>query len=206
MNMSYRVEFSRHLEDLFKRRTVWLRTVIDKKRPGAPQKFARAHVNKAIAEMQELASLALADRLAKREFERLVHEKRSWHPKRGKGRGVDNKRRRFKEWYSNEVATPTCVYVFWNGPKCVYVGRTELGSGRVTAHFEKAWFSAVSRIDIYMTSGHRGLAALECLATHRFRPTKNKARPAEKKWTSKCPLCKVHRDIESELRQLFRFK
>ena len=51
-----------------------------------------------------------------------------------------------------------------------------------------------------------GAPMLECLAMHRFQPTYNAAKAETKKWTSKCPLCQVHRNIWTELRAIFRLK
>ena len=77
---------------------------------------------------------------------------------------------------------------------------------RISGHFEKHWFSHATRVDVYQTSGRRALPALECLAIHRFQPRRNKSKAETRKWTSKCPLCKVHREIEQELGRIFRLR
>jgi len=47
---------------------------------------------------------------------------------------------------------------------------------------------------------------LECLAIHRFRPTKNKVKAATENWTPKCPLCALHKTIRTELRKIYGFR
>jgi hypothetical protein len=163
-------------------------------------------VDGTIARLQDFASDALADALARKEFRDGARKRRSWHPKRGKGRGVDEKRRSFNEWFDDRLGAGTFIYVFWNRRKCIYVGKTRGSGRRVSSHFEKHWFAGVTRIDLYPTTGKRVLPALECLAIHRFQPIRNKFRAERRKWTHKCELCKVHRLIDSELRQIFRLR
>src|SRR5579864_9001343 len=92
------VEFRSELDRLFRRRTHWLRSAVEGSHPGAPPKLGRQHVDHAIARLQELASTALARKLARDDFEDGVLVRRSWHPKKGKGRGSDRKRSSFNAW------------------------------------------------------------------------------------------------------------
>lgn len=203
--MSRAAEFRTELDHLFRRRTHWLRAAIDGARPGAPPTFSRAHVQRSIARLQDLASEALADSLARDEFDQAVEIRRSWHVKRGKGRGLE-KRSAFNRWFDEHIGSSSCIYVFWAGKTCVYVGKTTWGSSRPSSHFEKAWFLPVTRIDVYATRGTRVLPALECLAIHRFRPRRNRSRASAHKWTKRCPLCNTHMQIRDELRYIFRLR
>ena len=200
--MSYASRFRDELNLLFERRTDWLQNALGS-RPGAPPIFNRKHVDRAIINMQELASDALSRSMARHEFDRAVYFKKSWHVKRGKGRGYREKRDSFKDWYEYEIESPVCIYVFWRERDCMYVGKTANGAWRPSSHFDKVWFQSVTRVDIYSTRGRRPLSALECLAIHRFQPKINRFRPAKHKWTTKCQLCKLHREIEKELRSIF---
>jgi len=156
--------------------------------------------------MQDYASDALASSLARAEFDLGTSEKRQWHPKRGKGHGRDVKKRAFKQWFRDKFGQGAYVYVFWrSGRRCAYVGKTLKSGGRIAGHFEKHWFDSVVRIDVYRANGKRVLPALECLAIHRFQPSENKFKAERKKWTRKCPLCRVHREIKDELGAIFRF-
>ncbi len=200
------VEFRRELDKLFQRRTSWLRSSVEGPRPGAPSSLNRGHVRNSIVRLQRLASDALADKLARRDFNDGVRERRSWHCKRGKGRGIDNKRAAFNQWFDNNLGPGSYIYVFWNHRRCVYVGKTNKSGRRISGHFEKHWFSSVTRADVYKASGRRVLPALECLAIHRFQPARNKFRAERRQWTRKCPLCSVHRQIERELARIFRLR
>ena len=199
-------DFERELAKLIKRRTHWLRGVLVKPRPGAAPTLSKAHVDRAIRRMQSIASDALAPKLARREFEAAVDFRKSWHPKLGKGWGRSAKRRRFREWFEKKVRPGPTIYVFWARRRCLYVGKTSGSGGRVSSHFDKHWFGAATRVDIYALSQSRSLSALECLAIHRFQPSYNRARAESRKWTLKCPLCKVHKNIRAELRDLFRLR
>ena len=204
--MSRSAEFIRELNKLYHRRTSWLRTVLDAPNPGPPPGFGRKHVSRAITKLQCLASETLSAYFARKEFERSVEGKRSWHIKKGKGYTYDEKKRTFKDWYARKITNSTCIYVLWKNHTCLYVGKTKTGAGRPASHFEKAWFRPATRIDIYVTRGKHAIPALECLAIHRFRPLQNKVKAAKRKYTQKCPLCLLNRDIERELRSIFRFK
>lgn len=205
--MSNQSQFRSELDRLFRRRTYWLRSVVEGTRQGAPQRLSRQHVRRTIGTLQDLASDALADDLARDEFERGVRLRRSWHPKRGKGRGRDAKRRSFNAWFDEHLEPGTYVYVFWRSRRrCVYVGKTTRSGRRISSHFEKHWFGPVTRVDVYSARGRRVLPALECLAIHRFQPARNKFRAERRKWTRRCELCRIHRFIDSELRDIFRLR
>lgn len=200
------VEFRRELNGLFSLRSHWLRSSVEGARPGPPPSLNRKRLHRSIWRLQDLASKALAVKLAREQFQESVKGRRSWHPKKGKGHGRDAKKRTFKRWFRTKFGKGTYVYVFWNRRRCIYVGKTTKSGGRIAGHFDKHWFGGVSRIDVYQTNGRRSLPALECLAIHRFQPSRNKFRAERKKWTSKCELCRVHRQIKDELTDIFRLR
>jgi len=204
--MSRARDFVRELDSLLHRRTDWLRSVLSKPKPGSPKAFGRKHINRGVRRMQSLASDALAPRLARDLFEREVDFRKSWHPKKGKGWGRPEKKRTFMRWFADQVQAGPTIYVFWNRRRCLYVGKTDGAGGRVASHFVKHWFSAATRIDCYAVFERRSLTALECMAMHRFQPSYNRAKAESKKWTKKCPLCAIHRDIEAEVRELLRLR
>src|SRR5712692_10515688 len=116
--------FRAELDRLFRRRTFWLRSSVEAPRPGPPPGLSRQHVRRVISKLQELASSSLADKLARDDFEDGVLGRRSWHAKKGKGRGADPKRRSFNKWFDEYLRPGTYVYVFWSRRHCVYVGKT----------------------------------------------------------------------------------
>lgn len=199
-------QFKKELENLFARRASNLIRLLEKPKRGITKSIKKTHVRRAIKRLQKLASDALAKDLAKKEFENGVRKRKSWKVSITKGWGYKNKKKTFKKWYLNHINTRNCIYVFWKKRKCIYVGKTVSGPGRITSHFVKRWFSGVTRIDVYESRGKRYLPALECIAIHRFQPKENASKAETKKWTRKCPLCEIHKNIEYELKSIFRLR
>lgn len=197
------VEFRRTLDKLFHKRAHWLMSVPGQLKPGAPPKFSRRARERTIRKLQGIASAILATKLAKAEFRSAAAEKKKW---RVKGRGDKARKQQFSEWFEKGVPYRSFIYVFWKKGRCIYVGKTRNGAGHPTEHFEKKWFNGITRIDLYGLRGRRSLPALECLAIHRFQPVINKNKAQTAKWTTKCPLCEIHKGIESELRSIFALR
>ncbi|MFO1052208.1 MAG: hypothetical protein U1F36_08345 [Planctomycetota bacterium] len=136
-----------------------------------------------------------------------LYERRvSWHVRTNGGRGPLAKRSAFEEWYERRVGARNCVYVFWAGRKCRYVGRTSAGRHRPKAHFEKHWAAGVTRVVVYECRGRRALPSLECLAMHRFEPSHNRAKSARERYLGKCPICVLRRRVRVEARRIFRLR
>jgi hypothetical protein len=203
--MAFSKSFERELNNLFRQRTDWLRRKVGTRTAGKPPKFGRKKVNAGIRNLQELASNALAHKLAKSEFNDHVASRKNYHVK---GHGRDDKKAEFEKWFDDRFGkTKGLVYAFWgNHKKCIYVGRTGSHGSRPSSHVEKFWFSGVKRIKIFDIRGKSHIPKLECLAIHYFQPTRNKNSAATKKWTKACPLCEIHKHIEDELRDIFRFR
>ncbi|MGD1155990.1 MAG: hypothetical protein ABSA41_09195 [Terriglobia bacterium] len=203
--MAFSKSFERELNNLFRQRTDWLRRRLGTSRPGKPPEFGRKKVDTGILKLQAIASDALAHKLAKSEFNAHVASRKNYHVK---GRGPDDKKAKFEEWFDARFGkTKGLIYAFWGDRrKCIYVGRTGSHGSRPSSHMEKFWFSGVKRVTIFAVRGKSHIPKLECLAIHYFQPTRNKNKAATKKWTKACPLCKTHKYIENELRDIFRFR
>jgi hypothetical protein len=203
--MGFSKAFERELDKLFRRRTHWLRSELGSKRTGKPPKFSRKDVGKGIRTLQEIASDALARRLAKTEFNDHIKLRKNYQVR---GRGPDDKKKQFEKWFAERFPRRKgIIYAFWgNHGKCIYVGRTGSHGSRPSSHFDKFWFSGVKRVTIFDVTARSHIPKLECLAIHSFQPKRNKNRAATKKWTKACPLCTTHKYIENELRSIFRFK
>lgn len=200
--MSYAKQFKKTLNGLFERRTGWLRREIHNFKPGPPLKWDKGRLYKTIEELQEIARNALAEKLAKKEF-----KQRPCYRKKISGWGDDEKKRNFEKWYDKKVADEKCVYVFVGKTgDCLWVGRTKDGKKRPASHLEKSWAKDTKQINIYPVKNKTDLHKLECLAWHRFRPKKNKNKPAREKNAKKCPMCGILRIINTEIKSIFRFK
>lgn len=199
--MSYQKQFNRRLDRLYKKRTGWLRTVLTKANPGPVPTLTKDQRESAIKHLQGIASEALARKMARKEFQRSVRKKKKWWLK-----GAD-KKREFRTWARREIDKESGkVYVFWHDKKCCYVGRTRRRGSRPSQHFKSKWFKGTTRIDVYMAKRKGDISRLECLAVHRFLPSQNKIRASKEKWTSKCPLCALHKKIKNELRRIYKFR
>ena len=203
--MAFSKQFEKGLYKLFRERTHWLRSKVGLKRPGKPSRFTQKKVSRGIKNLQLLASQAFSHKLAKSAFEDHVSATKTWHVK---GHGRPEKIKLFKQWFRLTFGSTRrgYVYSFWNKNKCIYVGRTGRGGGRPSDHFNVFWFSQVAFVKIFRVKGKSQVPKVECLAIHRFQPTYNSNVAATKKWTKACPLCEIHKAIESELRDIFRFR
>lgn len=195
--------FNAELNKLFLDRTYWLRNGVGGATSKRPPKINRKKINRAISRLQDLASDAIAHDQAKSEFAKLVIRKKQWQVK---GYGRDGKRAKFDRWFDRHLNARNFVYIFWKGPKCLYVGKTEGGNGRPQQHFEKWWFGWATRVDIHVVSARTQVLKLECLAKHRFLPTYNKIDPPTRTWYKKCPVCSLHALIHDEMRRIFALK
>jgi hypothetical protein len=201
--VSHQRQFIRRLDRLYVRRTGWLRTILTRNNPGPAISLTKRHRENAIKELQAIASYALSRKLAKREFKRSVARKKTWM---AKDRGKDAKLKNFRSWARKRIDKESGkVYVFWHKKKCLYVGRTGGKGSRPSHQFKKDWFKATTRITVYMAPRKSSIPRLECLAVHRFLPSRNKIKVSKEKWTPRCPLCRLHREIKTELRTIFRF-
>jgi hypothetical protein len=202
--MSHQGQFNRKLDRLNRKRIGWLRTVLTKANPGPIPTLTKTQRDYAIESLQEIASRALAKKMARRAFQRSVEKRKTWMTK---GRGTEKKREDFRAWARRKIDRDSGkVYVFWHDKRCCYVGRTRGRGSRPSHHFKKGWFKGTTRIDVYMAPRKGDIPRLECLAVHRFLPSRNKVKAAKEEWTPKCPLCALHKKIKTELRSIYKFR
>ena len=200
------VQFHRGLDDLFERRTSWIRKVVDKGIKTKPKAFNRKRRRTGINRLKRLSTECLARDLARREFAATIDKKKQWQCTKNKGWLRKHKRRHFDRWFAKHIPFKNCIYIFWKDRMAEYVGRTVRGKGRPQSHFTKFWFSGITRIDIYSTSQASQTPKLECLAIHRFEPRQNGSKASIPKWAKKCPVCEVHKSIEAELKDIFALR
>lgn len=203
--MSNISKFNETLDKLFRESTHWIRDAVKKTSPGRPPKFTSLKVEKGIKELQEIALSILVHKVSKKEFDKIVLQKKRWHTK-NKGWGRKKKIKSFDEWFSKKISYENYIYIFWSRKKCKYVGRSIAGGTRPQSHFEKYWFNGVTKINIYSTSQRRQIPKLECLAIHKFNPSENNNLPSFSKHDKPCPICKNNELIKSELKSLFKLR
>lgn len=201
--MALSKEFQRRLEKLFRRHSETIRQLAGLTKPGRAARLDRGKLRREEEKLVAIAKKLLMKKAGKKEFERAISGTRRWHPKMGKGWGRDAKKKSFKKWYKGKIVSKNCVYSFWNGKRCIYVGRTLKGKGRPAAHFEKWWFGPVTRINIHVVPRPRDVPMAECLAIDAYEPSQNRQASSKRKYTAKCPVCTGARDIRRETRRLF---
>lgn len=198
-------EFDHLLADLYRARTHRLRSANWPSRGSAP-KLTKSKIRNTVSRLQDISREAYFRSKEGKNSLRGIDYKRQWHPKRGKGWGPNAKVRMFKKWYDLSITSPNCVYVFWSKKKCLYIGRTLNGKGRPASHFVKYWFKRVTRIDVYGFYGKRQVPKFECLLTHKLNPIYARTKPAQKRYSSNCPICRQNTLIAKEVSAIFRLK
>jgi len=198
-------QFDDELFGLFQARTHALRASIWPS-PGPGVHITKQKVRRAIKRLTSLSEAALLRSKHVRRLLKNFDYRKQWHVTKSKGHGRDAKRRNFKQWYERKITTRNCVYALWNGKRCLYVGRTLNGKGRPTHHFDRHWFGAVSRVDVFAFDRKRGVPRFECLFTHRHEPSYSTIRPASKKYYLRCPICENSKEIRREVKALFRLR
>jgi hypothetical protein len=204
--MALSVEFDDVLHDLFDLRIAWLRNAIGKKRPGPVPAFTKNKVNPVLDRLGTTARQILLRQRGRQEFEASYVSKRQWQVTRKKGWNYHAKKAAFRSWYDREIRSDNCVYVFWSGRKCRYVGRTLNGKGRPSSAFDQRKFSTVTRIDIYSVKSPTAVPRAECLAIDVFDPHNNVYSSSRPKYSRKCPLCSAEKEIRRELKRIFPFR
>ncbi len=199
-------QFDYEVNRLFAHRTDYLRHLVRRRSPGKPPTFNAKRLRRKIRLLQELAEVSIANsKFLRKEFSSLVQFRKRWHPRKGGRRGADSKRKGFDRFWQNRIGNRNFVYIFWQDRVCRYVGRTGAGRKRPQAHFSRPWFPRITRIDVDVAP-YSYLPKLECLATHRFQPINNKIRPSARKWAKKCSICKVRKNVRTELKRIFRLR
>ncbi len=194
--MSHINQFRKELHKLIELRTAWLFKKMGQRVIGKPPKLSNKKIEQSIAKIQDNASKIFVNKISKYEFNK---KKRIIKNHKIIGRGVRNKQDDIKRWYDTHIKSQYCVYMFFdNYNKCIYVGRTSNGKHRPASHCDKYWFKSVKRIKVIATQ-KADTPKIECMATHRYLPKYNIIAPSSSKWTKKCPICKVHSDIKTEL-------
>ncbi|HUU90475.1 MAG TPA: hypothetical protein VM238_04615 [Phycisphaerae bacterium] len=201
--MAKRKDLERVLQTLFRQETYWLRRAAGMTPKGAAPSLTKAKRKRHIERLQKIALDMHVRKVARAEFAAHVEQKKTWHVTKSKGYGRGQKKKSFAVWFNNNVRYKNCVYVFWAGKRCRYVGRTLRGKGRPQAHFDKHWFSGVTRIDIHSVKRPSVVPKLECLAMHRYNPSYTKYKAARKKWTKRCPICEMLKALRVEAMRAF---
>jgi hypothetical protein len=194
--------FLRVLDEALERRTEQLRRQVVSGGQGAPKKYTRKIRDKLKRKILRAATDVLVNERAGAEFARKVAKRSLRYIN---GFGIQDRFDRLYSWARRKIRGPI-VYAFWRGKKCLYVGKGK--SYRRLKHYDKSvylWHS--DAIEVWQIKSKSQLPAAECLAIHLFKPRDNKQKKAAKvKWGKRCPICKTHDDVASDIGALLRLK
>lgn len=196
--MSLAKHFSNKLDDLWRRRTAKLRSVVIPRGVGQPPVFSPQVRDRLINELLGDASAILVKREAREEFRKIVASR---HLKKIKGYGLLNRGENLIAWARSSLDGPI-IYVFWRGEKCLYVGKGESWR-RLKSYDKSAYLKEATSIEVFCVLTQSQLGKAECLATHLFDPRDNKVKAAKVKWGKACPICREHDRIRDQLKELF---
>ncbi len=198
-----RKKFRRIVSDIGRRRA-WelLRTV---ESPRGPQpKLSKKWRDRKIGELQDIV-----------ETVHLPHLRR-WVRKKMHRVGVRfNRGRISKDEKASEVRDRLVkrwgnqrhlAYVsFASGSRCLKVGRSDHGYGRIVSQQDAYYFRDASRVDVYLPKYEkkRMLPALECALTHLFPPYHYYQKPAARKYRKTCPACHAMKLVAKIAREIY---
>jgi len=97
------------------------------------------------------------------------------------------------------------VYVSFRNKKCLKVGKSNRGLGRITSQVDAYYFRDATRVRVYFPMHHRKrfLPALECALTHLCRPYHLYKWPESKSYLRQCPACKDMKLVRKLVKKLF---
>lgn len=199
--MALASQFLKKLDQLWKRRTEELRSLVVPRGGGQPLRFTRERRDRLIDEALSFATSVLLKRQGHRAFNKVVNRRRL---RQIKGRGVLDRAERLLDWARAKLRGPI-VYAFWRKRKCLYVGKGN--SWKRLRHYARSiYIREATCIEVFQIAGKSQLAKAECLATHLFRPRDNINMAAEVRWGKVCPICERHDQIRAELKTIFKMK
>lgn len=210
--MALKNEFKAKLGELWDRATQKLLGELDLNSPGPRKKFNKRYINRGILELENLSTKMVPGGV-KRAFEKIT-EQPCWNIiKKGEARKKKDKKGRKRvpivSWAKKVAPKPSpVIYSFWNKHKCFYVGRTQNFPGRLERHRDSGkrsrYLAIGNRIKVFTISTKAELPKAECLAMSLFEPSDNEKIASKKRYSRKCPHCRLHKVIRQELRSIFR--
>ncbi len=201
--MNHKRIFEKKLEELFHSKTHSIRKEIGIRSKAKTPDISRTQLLEAIKKLKNEVVEIRGKYLMKKAFKEHAPIKKRW---RIKGAGEDNKKSEYNKWCTAMKLNPhNFIYIFWNKHKCLYVGRSDEGIKRPTAHMGRTKYRFATHLDIYPTLKSY-TSKLECLAIHYLNPNRNKVKGSKKKNAKNCPICKIWDNLETDLKNLFRIK
>ena len=203
MLIAYVKGFERKLDDLLRRWTENLRSLVRRRR-GRPVKFTKNLRERYTRELQVLTAGILRRQGAQAEFRNVL----SGVQRRNLISNEEAKHPESIVSWARRTRGPV-IYSFWRGPKkCLYVGKAEQLASRL-ANYVQAWsryFSPGITLKVHGVKSRSRLVKAECLAMHLYDPQRNGVKASHQKWAKACPICKTIDQVKNDLSSLLRIK
>jgi hypothetical protein len=182
----------------------WKLLDVVKRARGAPRKLRRKWRERKIDELQDLVETAYVPHL-RRWVRRNTHraEVRFNRARIAKDAKASEVRDRLLGRWGRQRYL---VYVpFARRGKCLKVGLSDHGFGRIVSQQDAYYFRDASRVAVFFPKRKKKkvLPALECALTHVFLPLHLYHNPASRKYRQKCPACHEMRVVTKAARKLF---
>ncbi|HEV2182543.1 MAG TPA: hypothetical protein VGR39_02575 [Candidatus Acidoferrales bacterium] len=172
--------------------------------PRGPQlKLSRKWRDKRIAELQDIvekAYLPYLHRWVSQHTHRVGVRFNNHFAKEAKASEV---RYRLTERMGNHQHL---AYVSFAGrDRCLKVGRSDNGYGRIVSQQDAYYFRDASRVEVYFPKYRKKsmLPALECALTHLYDPYHYYQKPAARKYRQTCPACHAMKVVRKVARALY---
>jgi len=199
--MSYKKEFEKGLNNLWKYHRDNFLVILGGKRR---RKMSRKGREKEIKNLSNLViETMIRNKKIKEEFSQTTERIKSLRIPKGNLRNRFNK---FLQRATKKIHDRKFIYIFWgNDKKCLYVGESKVGVGRLRGYRRSIIFKEARRTEIRVPVP-KGLTKLECMAIHILKPKYNEIRGPKTKYARKCPICKSTKRVKKELRNVFAIK
>jgi len=201
--MNHKKKFEKILEELFHSKTHSIREAVGIKSTAKTPNVSREKLKESIKKLKNEVIEIRGKELYEKAFKEHALSPKKW---KIKGIGEENKKSEYNKWCRvNKLNYHNFIYIFWNNERCLYVGRSDGGIKRPTAHMGKTKYSRATHLEIYPTS-KRYTSELECLAIDYLNPGRNLVKGSKKKNAKDCPICKICSDLEVDLMNIFKIK
>lgn len=192
------VEFMHHLDDLWLRKSAWVRKLVAGPGSHATKKTYTVGIcKKKIDQMLEACEDLFVLKMARRELYAVTLYS---HQRKITGHGYRDRFERMYKWALCKFSGPI-IYMFWKGNRCLYVGRGD--SPKRLRAYRKSYYLKATTLEVFRIQSKSQLSKAECLAVHLYEPKDNAIWPASRKWHKKCPVCNRLKKVEDELEWLF---
>ncbi len=203
--MAHKTRFLEKLDELWRRKTSRLRTLIGGGHPGPAYKLDTNRRDRLQDELIKAATQSLINRNHSVWQGPSKKEICFYTVKLPRKRNIrfNHIRERWKKFGSPQFF----IYSFFKYRRCLKVGRTTRGIERLRGYGDTWMLRDATTLYLMIPNQapRRNLPKYECIYHHIYSPRKNSMRPSQPRYTKECPICSVEQEIK-ELMRIFHFR